>query len=294
MSITPPGERGVAGVALDSRNLDALRIQANKDPRAALRTAAQQFEAVFMSMLLKSMRDTVQPSGLMGGHAGAGNEMATYTGMLDQQLVQTMTSQGRGTGLADMIVRQLSKSMENQPKTNAMSGEFGGQSTLKFSASRSAPQAFVNQHLDAAREAQEKTGVPAEFMLGQAALESGWGRGEIMAANGASSFNLFGIKATSGWKGKVVESVTTEYINGKAEKRVERFRAYDSYAHAFQDYARLISTSPRYAKSVAQASAAGNAAQFSAGLQSGGYATDPRYAEKLTRVINQTIAMARA
>jgi flagellar protein FlgJ len=107
------------------------------------------------------------------------------------------------------------------------------------------------------------------------------------------SHNLFGIKASNAWKGRVVESMTTEYINGKPEKRIERFRAYDSYAQAFEDYARLLSQSPRYADSVAMAASTGSVSTFAQGLQRGGYATDPRYAEKLSRVINQTIALSR-
>ena len=275
------------GIAVDSRNLDSLRIQAGKDPQKALRSAAQQFEAVFMNMLLKSMRDAVPQSGLMGG----GNDTATYTSMLDQQMAQSLSASGRGTGLADMIVKQLSHNLQSVTPEAARATKLTG--AAQEAGKSSAPQAFVNQLLDEAQVAQARTGVPAEFMLGQAALESGWGRNEIVARDGSRSHNLFGIKATPNWKGRVVESVTTEYVNGKAEKRVEKFRAYESYAHAFEDYAQLISQSPRYAKSVAHAARNGSAQQFAQGLQAGGYATDPRYAEKLTRVINQTIHLAR-
>ncbi len=276
MSTALPGSRQVA---LDSRHLDTLRTQAAKDPQAALKSAAQQFEAVFISMLLKSMRDTVPQSGLMGG----GNETATYNSMLDQQLAQTLSSSAHGTGLADMLVKQLSKNLQanvSQPTQAAVAGA-------------EAPKQFIGNLMSQAKVAEQRTGIPAEFMLGQAALESGWGKAEIVARDGSRSHNLFGIKATSAWKGRVVESWTTEYIEGKPEKRIERFRAYESYAQAFEDYARLISQSPRYAHSVAQASRSGNVEAFAQGLQQGGYATDPRYAEKLSRVINQTIALSR-
>lgn len=275
------------GIAVDARNLEALRIQAGKDPQKALRSAAQQFEAVFMNMLLKSMRDTVPQSGLMGG----GHDTATYTSLLDQQMAQSLSASGRGTGLADMIVKQLSRQLQSVTPEAARTTKL--QSATQQVGKSVAPQAFVNQLLDEAQVAQARTGVPAEFMLGQAALESGWGRNEIVARDGSRSHNLFGIKATPNWKGKVVESLTTEYVNGKAEKRVEKFRAYDSYAQAFEDYAQLISQSPRYAQSVAQAARTGSVQQFAQGLQAGGYATDPRYAEKLTRVINQTLHLAR-
>jgi flagellar protein FlgJ len=118
--------------------------------------------------------------------------------------------------------------------------------------------------------------------VAHAALESGWGRAEPRFADGRASYNLFGIKAGSNWPGPVVEASTTEFVNGVAEKRVERFRAYGSYAEAFQDYARLLAQSPRYAGVVGSQ----NPASFALGLQRGGYATDPAYASKLESIIN--------
>jgi flagellar protein FlgJ len=127
-------------------------------------------------------------------------------------------------------------------------------------------------------------------MLGQAGHETGWGRQEIKGEGGAQSFNLFGIKAGGQWRGKVAETTTTEYVNGVAEKRVEKFRAYDSYEESFRDYARLISESPRYAK-VRQTQ---SAESFASALQQAGYATDPEYASKLSRSINATLQLRRA
>ena len=138
-----------------------------------------------------------------------------------------------------------------------------------------------------AEEASRTTGIPAKFLLGQAALESGWGKREIIGADGKASHNLFGIKATPGWKGKVVEAVTTEYVNGVPQARREKFRAYDSYAEAFRDYGRLLSKNPRYENVIANAQDAGS---FARGLQKAGYATDPNYAAKLTRIINNSLS----
>jgi flagellar protein FlgJ len=123
-------------------------------------------------------------------------------------------------------------------------------------------------------------------MLGQAALESGWGKREIQNADGSASHNLFGIKAGPGWKGKVVTAVTTEYVNGVPQTRVEKFRAYDSYAAGFKDYAALLTNNPRYERVLASA---GDAASFAHGLQRAGYATDPHYAAKLSRIINHSL-----
>ena len=162
---------------------------------------------------------------------------------------------------------------------------------------------FVQQHTAAAREAEAATGIPATFMVSQAALETGWGRKEIRHADGTPSFNLFGIKATGNWTGPVAEITTTEYINGKAQKVVAKFRAYGSYAESFADYAKLMKTSPRYQAavgSVAGASQGGSAmpearaaANFAQGLQKAGYATDPLYGQKLGQVINTTLRLQR-
>jgi flagellar protein FlgJ len=148
-------------------------------------------------------------------------------------------------------------------------------------------RAFQEKLGDAAEEAEQATGVPAKFMLGQAALETGWGKRMIRNADGSSSNNLFGIKAGPEWKGKVATAVTTEYVNGHAHRKVEKFRAYDSHADAFKDYARMIGNNPRYEKVLQHG---GDAATFAHGLQRAGYATDPQYAAKLSRIIKHSLA----
>jgi peptidoglycan hydrolase FlgJ len=153
-------------------------------------------------------------------------------------------------------------------------------------------QSFIQKHDAAARAAQLETGIPASFMLAQAAHESGWGKREIPGKDG-SSHNIFGIKAGSNWTGKVTEVQTTEYIDCKAQKVTAKFRAYDSYAAAFKDYAKLLGGNARYSEAVAQARQ-GGATGFAQGLQKAGYATDPEYASKLARVINTTVRVQRA
>jgi peptidoglycan hydrolase FlgJ len=154
----------------------------------------------------------------------------------------------------------------------------------------SASQQFIARHHEAARATEQATGISASNILGQAALESGWGKHEIRMKDGSPSHNLFGIKATADWKGKVAEVTTTEYIGGVARRVTAKFRAYDSYEAGFKDHARLLSQSPRYSRTVAQADTAQGYAQ---GLQKAGYATDPAYADKLTRVINTTLRLQR-
>ncbi|HEY4037750.1 MAG TPA: glucosaminidase domain-containing protein, partial [Burkholderiaceae bacterium] len=141
---------------------------------------------------------------------------------------------------------------------------------------------FMQTHwVDAAR-AQQLTGVPASFILGQAALESGWGRREIRAPDGSPSYNLFGLKAGPGWQGKTTAVTTTEYEGGVPHNTVQNFRAYDSYAAAFQDWALTIGRNQRYSGAVASSASASG---FAWGMQQGGYSTDPSYAAKLASVI---------
>jgi flagellar protein FlgJ len=272
---------GQRGLAVDSKSLDRLNSLAGKDARSALKETARQFESLFMQELMKSMREATMKSGLMDSEEG---ELGTQ--LLDQQWAQSMT--GMPGGLSEMIEKQLSLQIAPQPQVNAASAPRATVSGLGASATQAT---FVSQHSVAAQQVSRETGIPASFMIGQAGHESGWGRGEIRNADGSSSHNLFGIKATSGWKGKVAEVTTTEYVDGQPRKVTARFRAYDSYADAFRDYARLISNSPRYAQVMQNLHSVQG---FASGLQQAGYATDPQYAAKLSRAINTTLSLQRA
>jgi flagellar protein FlgJ len=156
---------------------------------------------------------------------------------------------------------------------------------------QSSQAAFVKRHSDAADRVAKASGLPAGFMLGQAGHETGWGRHEIKQRDGAPSFNLFGIKAGANWTGRVAEVTTTEYVGGAPVKSVARFRAYSSYDESFQDYARLITKTPRYAQAK---QATSSPLAFASGLQRAGYATDPDYASKLSRAINTSLRLQRA
>lgn len=261
-------------LAVDTRSLDELKLRAKNNPELALKDAARQFEVLFMNMLLKSMREATPQDGLFDSE-----QTRFYTSMLDQQLSEKMST--RGLGLADIMARQLQRQNGAAPVTGAPGVEGAG-------AAAATPQSgntrdFVNRLWPHAAEASRTTGIPAHFIIGQAALESGWGAREIRGGDGGPSHNLFGIKAGRGWTGRTADVVTTEYVNGAPQKVTERFRAYDSYADAFRDYANLIRNNPRYAAVI---DGAGDAASFARGLQQAGYATDPAYADKLTRVIN--------
>jgi flagellar protein FlgJ len=254
------------GLSYDARSLDGLRGKAATDPRGAVKEAAKQFEAVFMNELMKSMRSTTLASGMLDNEGGK-----LGSDMLDTQLAGQMA--GRPGGLADIIAKQLERQMGLSPGPIPVTGSANntpaplGKTVPATQIPQKGALGFVQQHTAAAREAEAATGIPAAFMISQSALETGWGRKEIRHADGSPSFNLFGIKATGNWKGPVAEVTTTEYINGRAQKVTAKFRV---------------------------ATAGGTAVAFAQGLQKAGYATDPAYADKLSRVINTTLRLQRS
>ncbi len=284
-----------AGAGLfDAAGLQRLREAAHDNSPEALRKASTQFEALFLDMVMKSMRDAMPAEGLMDSEQGR-----TMQGMLDQQYAKALAT--RGIGLADVLVRQLSPkgvataagtdrtaapassaSSASSTSTVPTDARVPSPSAADAAGKPSAKRSFVDKLMAHAETVSAATGIPSRFMVAHAALESGWGRREIRNADGSNSHNVFGIKAGTHWKGKVTDVTTTEYVNGLPQKRVERFRAYDSYADAFADYAKTLTHSPRYREVVASAA---DASGFAQGLQKAGYATDPRYAQKLTRVI---------
>ncbi len=293
MSLNPMSTLSMSaqrGLAIDSKSLDQLNSLAGKDSKSAIQETARQFEALFMRELLKSMREASMKSGLMDNEA---TDLGTQ--LLDEQWALKMT--GLPGGLSEMIERQLmQQTVPGQsgsgaavaPRTAPAGDPLSGRPVSQPTPTQAS---FVAQHRVAAQQVQKESGIPASFMIGQAAHETGWGRSEIRQADGSNSFNLFGIKAGPSWTGKVAEITTTEYVNGEPRKVTAKFRAYDSYADSFRDYARLISQSPRYVQVMENLHSASAFAQH---LQSAGYATDPRYADKLSRVINTTLQLKRA
>ena len=301
MATTPIN--GDNSLVADTKSLNALKARAGTDPKATAKEVAQQFESIFMNQVMKGMRATTLSTGTLDNAS-----TAMGTEMLDQQFAKQMS--GRPGGLSDMIMKQLAKQMGLTPGPIPATGS-ANNTPAPLAATPTAeriPQTgaagFVQQHSDAAKQAEADTGVPATFMISQAALETGWGRKEIRNADGTPSYNLFGVKAGANWKGPTTDVTTTEYVNGKAQKTVAKFRAYGSYAESFADYAQLMKDSPRYANALAKAQVASKgtpgsgavvaaAAGFAQGLQKAGYATDPAYADKLTRVINTTLRLQR-
>ena len=293
-------------LAVDVQSLNHLKAEAGKNSAAAVRETAKQFESLFMREMIKSMREATMKSGMLDSSQGD-----LGTDMLDQQLSVQMS--GLPGGLSEAIARQLERQMGGAeanlvaPSTLSMSSLQYQRSTVASNAASSASSAkisgvasgpgpkgrddFVEHHSAAAERVAQDSGIPASFMLGQAGHETGWGKSEIKGAGGANSFNLFGIKATKAWTGKVAEITTTEYVNGAAQKVTAKFRAYDSYEDSFKDYARLINNSPRYEQARAKVD---SAVAYATELQKAGYATDPEYARKLSGAINSALRVQRA
>lgn len=279
-------------LAFNPQALDGIRSQAIKtDTREGIKAAAQQFETYFLQMMLRSMRETLSQDGLFDSQ-----ETRSFTEMFDQQLSQTV-AQGKGIGLADVLIAQIERSLPKPAGQTAFEVRpvnydlppIGKVSSPDNSATldglqKNAPagsNVFVQQMWSYATDAAKKLGVPTQSVLAQAALESGWGKKTLKAESGADSYNLFNIKAGSNWTGQVVSKEVVEYKSGLAVKSIEKFRVYDSYEESFADYARLISSSPRYTGVLNQ-----DAQGFATGLQQSGYATDPSYAGKIMRLMN--------
>lgn len=336
-----------------SSSVKNLKNLKNIDNQENAKEIAQQFEALFLQMTLKSMRDSISKDELFSS-----DENGDFaTGLLDQQLAYNISKSGKGTGIASQVEAEIMRFIRNKnnlgvtppinedvknkpipnftknhvaPVVNPINTEINStpiktsevnvektnspvvaqvstrESTtapsktpmdnvlasiinetkenqqVKKQGQSITPKNFIQEILKGSLQASAETGVPPQFILGHAALESGWGKGTPKLENGDSSFNIFNVKANKDWKGSTVDVATTEYINGSPVKRVETFKAYGSYEEAFKDYATLLKGSSRYASILGSQ----NSGEFAKGLQKAGYATDPSYSSKLEQVIN--------
>lgn len=299
---------------LDIGGLDSIRQQSNADDNAskeaALESAAKQFEAIFMQMLMKSMRkaqDVLESDSPF-------NSQSTkfYRDMHDQQMSLELSNNG-SLGLSELIVRQLGgKSDEFTPHTilrndgnidsrnqrSAQSVKKTEPEQLIVASTSSAsafekdlvqktdtqvptfttPQDFISALTAPAKNVEKSIGVPFEVVIAQSALETGWGQKIIKNEQGESSNNLFNIKADSRWQGDKTHKETLEFEQGAMVKKKEPFRVYESLNESAQDYINFLSSGDRYQSALDKV---GNVEQFLQGLQSAGYATDPNYADKI-------------
>jgi flagellar protein FlgJ len=277
-----PVDTSAADTYTDINGLAALK----KDPTSpqAVSAVAEQVEALFLQMMLKSMRDATASD-------DTSNEMGMYQDMFDKQVALTI-SQHQDLGIGRLLKRQLSgKPSPAAPKTadaavaGSSSGAGGTASAAGGSASALAqtPAEFVDKVLPSIRRAASALGVNPMGLLAQAALETGWGQRMPRTADGSASLNIFGVKAGEEWTGARATADSLEFSNGVATPRRSAFRAYGSIEESVNDFAGLLKDSARYRGAVA---AGGDAQAYIQSIGKSGYATDPAYANKLNQILN--------
>lgn len=205
--------------------------------------------------------------------ATSGHPGAAFAGLFGEvrDEVSRFIASGESSEPSGLAAEALS--VEGQVQRRATQGQLGADAVTR--------DAFLASIAPAAETAAQRLGVAPELVAAHAALESGWGQRPLQRADGGDTHNLFGLKATGGWRGPVAEVLTTEVEAGTAVKRLASFRSYADVGSAFQDYAQLLLNNPRYRGALNVGS---DARAFAHGLASGGYATDPAYADKLARV----------
>ncbi len=257
--------------ALDFRQFAALRRGAQANDPKVLKEAAKQFESMFTKMMLESMRKASFGDPMFGSDQGD-----MYQGMMDDQMAVQL-SQGKGLGLADMLIRQLSHGAVNGGTASGSAQTEAPAGNVVDDASK---QRFIEQVMPHAQIAARELGVDPRAIVAQAALETGWGTSQPADSSG-TSHNLFGIKAGTSWQGASVSSDTTEFSAWRAGSEAARFRSYEDIAGSVADYVRVLKDNPRYAAAL---NTGGDVRAFATALQKGGYATDPEYANKLVAV----------
>ena len=310
--------------ALDFHGLNQLRNQAaqtsveDKDQQQVLREVAGQFEALFISMMLKSMREASLADGIFDS-----SQSKMYREMADQQMAMDMASRG-GLGLQDVIMRQLGgnekpSALEDTPAAKGFSmdtvsirsslmphaeqrileqvrqakpDKLTPRDELEIDNIRAmqagnpmvfdSPASFVRQLWPMAEQAAEKIGVSPEVIIAQAALETGWGKHVLQNSDGSSSHNLFNIKAGRSWTGNTTQLNALEFHDGKAVRELSQFRSYGSFQQSFDDYVEFLQTQPRYQTALRYSH---NPERFIEELHRAGYATDPNYADKIKRIM---------
>ncbi len=234
----------------------------------------------------QSLPNVGQEQGIpLSGDAFSGSVSSALYHQLEQSDVETAQLAGASN------IEALSSTRAIQQEPELTSGVANpeqkvqieqSQSPLAVSASderEASGTDFLRAILPFAKEVATSLGIKVSELMAQTVLETGWGKKIIRSADGESSFNLFGIKASGDWQGKTANTVTTEFIDGQAIKISADFRKYGSFKESFDDFLQFVSTQPRYAKALNS-----GAEGFYSALQSAGYATDPGYAEKIRNI----------
>jgi peptidoglycan hydrolase FlgJ len=288
-----------ARIYTDLEGLERLRYQSRTNPEKVKKEVAQQFEALLMQIVLRSMRDANKAfsSELFGS-----NQMDMYQDMFDKQLTLAMSN--AGIGVADIIEKNIDQQYANQKAPNIKSNihvihsKESSQNTVtsikekaieppievqaKQQTSFHTQEDFVTKLWSGAKEAAHMLGADPKLLLAQAALETNWGK-KIIASDSDSSHNLFNIKADSAWKKSTTTTQTLEQKEGVLVKEKATFRRYASFNDSFMDYVHFLKANNRYAEALDKAS---DPKQFVQSLQDAGFATDPHYADKILSVFS--------
>ncbi|VAW97462.1 Flagellar protein FlgJ [peptidoglycan hydrolase] [hydrothermal vent metagenome] len=263
-----------------------MRLNAKQDPNASLQEVARQFESIFINMVMKSMRDAS-----FGDPLFDSNQSDMYQEMFDKQIALDM-SKGKGLGLADALVVQMRQyvpaSKNNIDAVTAVQQPAKDPFIIqRESTTFSSSEQFVNTIQPYAEAAAEELDVDPKVLIAQAALETGWGKAIGKLPNGNSSYNLFNIKAQRGYDGDKYVKQTIEINNGIAKTESAAFRSYNSYQESFNDYVDFIKSNPRYEDALNVSS---DSFQYIDSIHRAGYATDPRYAEKIKNVMQSFVS----
>lgn len=309
-----------ARIYTDFSGLNELKSQARTDKKAALEEVARQFESLFIGEMMKSMRKAGDV--FSEGNYLNSNESEHYRDMFDNQLSLSLAGQRGGTGLAEALVRQLSRQIpgmseegqklsghkatladydrsvpvlsralpEQVKEVNRIAPAESAEQTAPVTddlaplpSKFSSPEAFVRELLPLAERVAKESGIDPRVMIAQAALETGWGKHMIEGEGASPSHNLFGIKADHRWQGDSVNIATTEFREGVPMSERASFRAYPDYEASFRDYVEFLESNPRYRDVLASAD---QPEVFAQKLQDAGYATDPEYGAKIRRIMN--------
>jgi flagellar protein FlgJ len=289
-SLMPPAPAAAAPGANTYTDLNGLAALKNapSSPQT-IRAVSQQVEALFLQMMLKSMRDAASADGELDS-----NETSMYQDMFDKQVALTL-SKRQDLGISRLFERQLGAKSPPDPTAAPASlphrtgdlmprtGADGHAQTGDGATAEQQAAQFVQKVYPTIQRAAQTLGVNPVGLLAQAALETGWGRRMPRMADGSSSLNLFGVKAGAGWSGARAVADTVEFSGGVATQRRTAFRAYGSIEESVQDFANLLANSPRYREAVA---AGGSAQAYVQEIAKSGYATDPQYGNKLNQTLN--------
>ena len=278
----------------------------------SLGNAVHKFEAYFIQTMLKSMRSASLAKGLFES-----DKVNFYRDWHDQKLADNLSSK-ENFAIAKLLRQQFGgEPVQPTPSTSIASSHIFRRSShanvgksaavnkthLKQSIIKevtkpivnprvipelqdlTGPEKFIYQIYPYAQKVASKLNTSADVLIAIAALETGWGNHTPKFENGKNSNNYFGIKAHN-WNGDKIEKITSEFDGEKMIQVKDSFRVYASPEDSFKDFAEFLLANPRYKNAIITGR---NSETFVHELQKAGYATDPKYAEKVISILNSDL-----